>query len=186
MKMINDPEKGPGFILEPGDIVPINEDHPCTLCQQVINIPSKGMVINAAYVSQTFIHFPSDASKYSNQIYGFDFKLWSHVNWPEKYFNAICFECLIKEVDAGRGWLKPQDFCFACKTLCWSEHDDLGSHLSEIQTEWMGYGSRYDGSHYKFINLQGNHYYCYSCLDQEIDEGRVSHIQSVPDRPHSA
>ena len=135
----------------------------CDLCHQTAD----GVFLDPDYIALGFrpshlrdVEFPS--GKYAGRTFSLD------VRNPQ-----TCYQCLEKLVEQGF------DICHQCR-IAFSDSWDQGASLSEDGRLLSWYGSRHDQEHHHYLNLIPSQWYCYSCLDREVDENRTQCLRITP------
>jgi len=97
------------------------ENHPCAICQKEVNVSLEARIVNAQYIAETSITFPT--GKLQGQIWNYVFRDLPGIPWPEKYFNTLCYTCLERLAESGHAHLKPKSVCHLCHQVFWSEYN---------------------------------------------------------------
>lgn len=142
----------------------------CDLCNKDYELLKEGVLVNPGSIGGSIFEIKFPTGKYTGQIF--------FLNIEQAY---TCYACLESAVDAGKGNKKPLRTCYKCHKVyedmhCW---DGLAIPDDRIEQSW--YGSRHDEEDWHlYTALTPSQWYCYACLDAEIDEGRTEKLGGKP------
>lgn len=134
----------------------------CDLCSKDYELCAQGVLVNPGHVGGSVFEIDFPSGKYAGQVFYLDLK------------NAYtCYTCLEKMVDEGLGTKKEVEICYLCQKSFSDVHGWEGMSIDADGCALSWYGSTHDEERHRYLNLKPSHWYCYPCLDKEIDEGKT-------------
>jgi len=151
-----------------------NTDRSCYVCGST-NIP-QSFTFNADYEvlkdkdDHYKVKIPKTSQKHADQLFSFKLK----EIYPQAHgFVSFCIPCLVKLIEEGKVLKREKEKCNLCGKKFDDEHEDEGEVVKPSGEGYLGYGSKHDMELHDFLNLAPG-WYCYKCLDKEVDAGRTT------------
>jgi hypothetical protein len=147
----------------------------CDLCSKDYHLCDEGVLVNPGCIGGSVFEIEFPSGKYAGQVFYLDLK------------NAYtCYTCLEKQVDEGLGTKKEVEICHLCKKSFSDVHGWDGMSIDSDGCALSWYGSKHDEDRHRYLKLDPSHWYCYPCLDREIDERRTKCLRWTPGRQHNS